>query len=337
MIVKLKKVVVFSICISLITSCVPSRKFNDIQKQNRKLLAEKDILKSENQEFSVENREISYKLKNLEEKISDLEEKQRDKTEECDRLKKDFNRVNRQYIDLKKAQEELIRGNDKETRRLLKQLQVTQENLQKKEDEMRELERSLQSKKQNLEEMAFKLDQKNARLIELEKILRKKDSVVVALKDKVSSALIGFEDEGLKVTLKNGKVYVSLEEKLLFKTGSTVVSNSGINALRKLGKVLERNPNINIMIEGHTDDVPYRTSSGPIKDNWDLSVKRATAVVRILLGNSSINPKRLIASGRSEFMPVDPAKTTEARRKNRRTEIILTPKLDELFQILENN
>ncbi|MBE9510425.1 MAG: OmpA family protein [Bacteroidetes bacterium] len=335
--IQLKKVVIFSIVISTVFSCVPTRQFNDIQEKNRKLLTEKDLLKLENQRFSVENKELTSELKSLEGEIKEIEKKHRDKIEECDMLMKDFNRVNRQYIDLQKAQEELIRGNDKETRRLLKQLQVTQESLQEKGDELRELEVSLSSKKQNLEELLFELDQRNARLIELEKILQKKDSVVLTLKDKVSSALMGFENDGLTVTLKNGKVYVSLEEKLLFGTGSTIVSPSGVNALKKLGQVLERNTDINIMIEGHTDDVPYKTDSGPIKDNWDLSVKRATAVVRILLDNSSINPKRLIASGRGEFMPVDQVKTTEARRKNRRTEIILTPKLDELFRILENN
>ena len=335
--IQLKKVVIFSIVISTVFSCVPTRQFNDIQKKNRKLLTEKDLLKSENQKFSVENKELTSEFKSLEGKIKEIEKQHRDKTEECDMLMKDFNRVNRQYVDLHKAQEELIKGNDKETRRLLKQLQVTQESLQEKEDELRELEVSLSNKKQNLEELLFELDQRNARLIELEKILQKKDSVVLALKDKVSSALMGFEKDGLTVTLKNGKVYVSLEEKLLFGTGSTTVSRNGVDALRKLGRVLERNTDINIMIEGHTDDVPYKTNSGPIKDNWDLSVKRATAVVRILLDNSSINPKRLIAGGRGEFMPVDQVKTTEARRKNRRTEIILTPKLDELFRILENN
>jgi len=334
---QLKKIVIFPIVILTIFSCVPTRQFTDIQEKNQKLLAEKDLLKSENQGFSVENKELTSELKSLEGEIKEIEKKHREKTEECDMLLKDYNRVNRQYIDLQKAQEELIKGNDKETRRLLKQLQVTQESLQEKEDELRELEVSLSSKKQNLEELLFELDQRNARLIELEKILRKKDSVVLALKDNVSSALMGFKNDGLTVSLKNGKVYVSLEEKLLFGTGSTIVSSSGVNALRKLGKVLERNTDINIMIEGHTDDVPYKSDSGPIKDNWDLSVKRATAVVRILLDNSTINPKRLIASGRGESMPVDPAKTTEARRKNRRTEIILTPKLDELFRILENN
>jgi len=335
--IQLKKIVIFSIVIFTAFSCVPTRQFADIQEKNQKLLAEKDFLKSENQGFSVENKELTSDLKSLEGEIREIEKKHREKTEECDMLLKDYNRVNRQYIDLQKAQEELIKGNDKETRRLLKQLQVTQESLQEKEDELRELEVSLSRKKQNLEELLFELDQRKTRLIELEKILRKKDSVVLALKDNVSSALLGFENDGLTVSLKNGKVYVSLEEKLLFGTGSTIVSTNGVNALKKLGQVLERNTDINIMIEGHTDDVPYKSNSGPIKDNWDLSVKRATAVVRILLDNSSINPKRLIASGRGESMPVDPAKTTEKKKKNRRTEIILTPKLDELFRILENN
>lgn len=332
-----KKIIILSMMISTVYSCVPTRQFNDMQEKNRRLLTERDLLKAENQNFSVEKNELTSKFESLEGDIKEIEKKYRDKSEEYDQLKKDLNRVNRQYFDLRKAQEELIKGNDQGTRRLLKQLQVTQESLAGKEDELRELELSLKNKKQNLEELFFELDKRNAKLIELEKILQKKDSVVLALKDKVSSALLGFKNDGLTVTLKNGKVYVSLEEKLLFGTGSTTVSRNGVDALGKLGRVLERNPDINIMIEGHTDDVPYKTSSGPIKDNWDLSVKRATAVVRILLNNSSIDPKRLIAGGRGEFMPVDSGKTTETRRKNRRTEIILTPKLDELLRLLETN
>ncbi|MFW5781215.1 MAG: OmpA/MotB family protein, partial [Bacteroidota bacterium] len=178
--------------------------------------------------------------------------------------------------------------------------------------------------------------ERNARLLELETILARKDSAVNALRNKVAAALIGFENEGLSVDIKNGKVYVSLEEKLLFPSGSTRIDARGINALKKLARVLEENKDINITIEGHTDDVPV-IASAAMKDNWDLSVKRATAVVRILLDNSSIDPKRLTASGRGEYMPLDTGKTSEARQKNRRTEIILTPKLDELFQILESN
>jgi len=127
-----------------------------------------------------------------------------------------------------------------------------------------------------------------------------------------------------------------LEDKLLFKSGSYEVNQSGANAVKKLAKVLEQNQDINVLIEGHTDDVPYRTENA-LKDNWDLSVKRATTVVRILLEGTNIDAKRLTAAGRSQYMPVDKGKTSEARQKNRRTEIILTPKLDELFKILDSN
>ena len=145
---------------------------------------------------------------------------------------------------------------------------------------------------------------------------------------------MGFEGQGLSVTRKNGKVYVSLEEKLLFKSGSTVVDPNGVRALKQLAVVLASNPEINIMIEGHTDDVPFRKGSA-IRDNWDLSVLRATSIVRILLEDSNIDPVRITVAGRGEYLPVDPADTPEARTKNRRTEIILSPDFTEIFRILE--
>jgi chemotaxis protein MotB len=135
--------------------------------------------------------------------------------------------------------------------------------------------------------------------------------------------------------MKNGKVYVSLDEKLLFKSASWDIDANGRNALKKLAGVLEKNTDIQIMIEGHTDDVPYNPGNGQLVDNWDLSLKRATTVVRVLLDGSSINPQRLTASGRSEYLPVDARKVADARQKNRRTEIILTPNLDELYRLID--
>ena len=157
-----------------------------------------------------------------------------------------------------------------------------------------------------------------------------------ALKDKVSKALLGFENNGLTITEKNGKVYVSLDESLLFASGSVNVDPKGVDALKKLAEVLGNNKDVNVLIEGHTDDVPL-SGKGKIKDNWDLSVLRATSIVKILLTDSGIDAKRLTPAGRGEFLPLDIADTPEARTKNRRTEIILTPRLDELFEILENN
>ena len=168
-------------------------------------------------------------------------------------------------------------------------------------------------------------------------MLDAQQKAVKALKDKVSDALFGFENNGLTVSMKNGQVYVSMDDKLLFKTGSYEIDANGRAALRKLGALLEKNTDVTITIEGHTDDVPYRAAAGQqILDNWDLSVKRATTVVRVLTQDTHINPKRLVASGRSEYMPVDPLKTPDARQKNRRTEIILTPDLTALYKILES-
>jgi chemotaxis protein MotB len=181
------------------------------------------------------------------------------------------------------------------------------------------------------------LKAREAKLTELQTILARKDSTVKALKTKVTDALLGFQNNGLTVEQKNGKVYVSLEEKLLFASGSISVDAKGAEAIKSLAKVLEQNPDINILVEGHTDNVPYSSASGGIKDNWDLSVLRATSIVRIIIQSSKVNETRLTAAGRGEFFPIDKANTAEARKKNRRTEIILTPKLDELLQILEGH
>jgi chemotaxis protein MotB len=218
---------------------------------------------------------------------------------------------------------------------LLAELKAAQENLQKKEDLLRQLEQTLDTKKASLDEMSFELQKRNQRMAELEKILDAQKKIVQDLKNKVSDALLGFENKGLTVSMKNGKVYVSLEEKLLFRTASWEIDANGRNALKKLAGVLEKNPDIQITIEGHTDNVPYNPSGSQLKDNWDLSVKRATTVVRVLLDGSRIDPKRLTAAGRSQYVPVDDRNSADARQKNRRTEIALTPDLSELYRLID--
>jgi chemotaxis protein MotB len=229
-----------------------------------------------------------------------------------------------------------MKGNKFETQKLIAELEKTKEILQKKEDALKKLESELDSKREKLNDLQTSLDEKQLRLDELQSILDKKDSVVKALKNKVSEALMGYENKGLTVKQKNGKVYVSMDESLLFASGKYEVTAKGTDALKKLSKVLETNVDINVMVEGHTDNVPYK-GTDQLLDNWDLSAKRATTVVRILLGSSGIHPDRITAAGRSEYVPVDNANTPEARSKNRRTEIILSPKLDELLKIIENN
>jgi len=323
----------FTVC-SVVFSCVPAKQFRELQEKYQKSQEENNILKNDNEELTIKTTELASQIEVLKNEILTLVEDSMSKSQELKQIRKNLVRLDEQYNDLQFAQEQLLKGNAKETERVLRQLQETQLDLQKREDKLKEISDNLGIERKNLNQLKTELEAKNKRMVEMESILFKKDSVVKDLKDKISKALLGFENNGLTVTRKEGKVYVSLEEKLLFRSGSAEVDQQGVNALKKLAKVLEENPEIKIMIEGHTDDLDYIPDAA-IKDNWDLSVKRATTIVRILLNNSKIDPKRLTAAGRSEFMPVDPAKTPEARRKNRRTEIILTPDLSELFDLVE--
>jgi chemotaxis protein MotB len=296
---------------------------------------ERDALKTDNIGLEMKNRELEAKMAALEKEMASVKQEITATRSQRDKAAEDFNKISSRYNELQNAQEDLIRGNVKETQKLLTELQAAQENLQKKEDILRQLEQNLDTKKTSLDELTFELEKRNARLAELEKILDGQKKIVQDLKSKVSEALLGFENNGLTVTMKNGKVYVSLDEKLLFKSASWDIDANGRNALKKLAGVLEKNPGIQIMIEGHTDNVPYNPGSGQLKDNWDLSVKRATTVVRVLIEGSKIEPKRLTASGRSEYLPVENGNTPDARQKNRRTEIILTPDLTELYQLID--
>ncbi|MFC2086099.1 flagellar motor protein MotB [Bacteroidota bacterium] len=331
---------------------MPPRQFQELKNKNDICVNERDSIKSLNQDLMVSNTERASEIDELHKRLdatSGENQLLQDSISETITENKVLQKIN---DDVTSNRNELLKGNAEETRLLLAKLQVAQEDLQIREDSLMNLQKSLNTQQADLEKLRTELDIKNTvlsnleeeiklkekelearirRTNELENILFTKDSIVNELKTKVSDALLGFQNKGLTIEQKNGKVYVSLEEQLLFKSGSSVVDPNGVNALKNLAKVLEQNQDINIMIEGHTDDV------GKSNYNWDLSVERATSIVKILLDNSKLDPKRLTASGRGEFMPVDPADTDEARRKNRRTEIILTPKLDELFKILESN
>jgi chemotaxis protein MotB len=176
------------------------------------------------------------------------------------------------------------------------------------------------------------LDAEQKRLWDLRKLLDQQREAVEGLRKKMADALVGFNSNELQVFVKNGRVYVSLQENLLFPSGSAVVNTKGKEALGTLAQVLNTNPDINVVVEGHTDSIPIK---GKYEDNWALSVARATAIVRILTDNYKVDPTRVTASGRSKYEPVDSNETAEGRQRNRRTEIILAPKLDQLMQLLQ--
>jgi chemotaxis protein MotB len=326
----------FMLAVITITSCVPARKYEDLLERRQRCEDQNNQLRIENEELVTFNNELTRSRDNLQERVDQL---RRDTTEIGRinrRLETNYDRLLLTYENLLDQNQKLMEGQEIESARILRRLKETQEDLQRREDELNRTAAQMDEKERNLNQLMSELDEKERRVYELENILARQDSTVRALRATVSNALLGFEGQGLTVEVKHGKVYVSLEESLLFASGSTTVDSRGVNALRQLATVLANNPDINVLIEGHTDDVPLRPGSA-IRDNWDLSVLRATAIVRILLQNTNIDPKRLTAAGRGEYMPIDPAKTPQARQKNRRTEIILTPQLDDLFQIIEMN
>jgi chemotaxis protein MotB len=194
------------------------------------------------------------------------------------------------------------------------------------------LSKALLAKSEELDAKEKLLIEREKTLEEMNKVIARQDSITKSLNSILRNALLGFNSDELSVEIKNGKVYVSMSDKLLFKSGSSAVEAKGKEALKLLGGVLDKNVDIDILIEGHTDNVPIKTSV--YKDNWDLSVVRATSIVRILAVDYKIAPKRMTASGKGEYFPKADNDTAEGRAKNRRTEIILSPKLDELMKLL---
>ncbi len=327
----------------IMVSCVPQRQFQDIKDKQKKCEEDNSALRTQNQDWNTKLTEITDQMTDIKRRINNLQNDTSIQGKSLRLTAVNYDKLYQTYELLLQKNKELLAGNAVENKKLVGDLQMTQEELLRKQDALKVLEKELDLKKKNLDALLLELEKnkmelakREARVNELEGVLAKKDSIVMALKKKVSDALLGFEGNGLTIQQKNGKVYVSLDEKLLFASGSTVVDQKGIEPLKKLAKVLEQNVDINILVEGHTDNVPM-IGKGEIKDNWDLSAMRATSVVKIITNNSKIDAARLTAAGRGEFFPLDAANTAEARKKNRRTEIILTPKLDEILKVLETN
>lgn len=331
------KITVLLLTVLSLSSCVSLKKYKELEATRKNCEEENAELMARNMSLTTLSNEQAASLEQYKKANGQLITDTASLGKALRDLSGRFSRLESAYNILEMQNQELQRGRKSETQKILDELQAARDDIQKKEDALKKMEQQLNDKKTSLDELNRILNEREEKLRELQSILDKKDSAVRALRQKVSDALLGFENKGLTVQQKNGKVYVSMDESLLFATGSYEVSSRGVDALKRLGIVLESNVDINIMVEGHTDDVQFKGSGGAVKDNWDLSVMRATSVIKILLKNSKISPARISAAGRGEYMPVDPSKTAEARSKNRRTEIILTPKLDELFRILDSN
>lgn len=303
-------------------SCVPAKKYNDLLEREKQCSDELAKYKADAISYEGKAKEYEAELKVAKSKLNQL-------IADTSAMGNEYRRLNAMYhkeIKLRDLAEQnfnkLKLTGAKEVAILQKDLEEERINLQAKEDSLIALAKML-NKKEEL------LKKREARVNELEEIIRRQEAAVAALKAKIAKALKGFEDKGLTVEERDGKIYVSLEAKLLFASGSTVVEEGGKTALVDLAKVLESEKELEIIVEGHTDTDAMRGTTHP-KNNWELSVLRATSVIEIMTQNSSIDPTILMAAGRSEFHPVDP----NDKAKNRRIEVIISPNLDELFKVI---
>ncbi|NND52797.1 MAG: OmpA family protein [Flavobacteriaceae bacterium] len=317
----IKKIVLIACIVGISVSCVSPKvykdlenKYTNLKKENRKLTDENDALSKARNKAENELRQLS---KDYEEAVSE-----RDKLRnEFSALKSNYDNLKRSYDALEENSSVALAENAKKNRELLAQLEAK--------------EQALAAENTRLQKLKKELEGKSNRVDELENMIAAKDAAMTNLKNAISRALTDFEGRGLTVEQRDGKVYVSMENKLLFSSGSWAVGSEGRKAVQQLGQVLADNPEINILIEGHTDNVPY-AGSGQVSGNWDLSTKRATAIVQILGENKAINAENLTAAGRGEYAPMATNDTAEGRAKNRRIEVILTPKLDEITKLLND-
>ena len=329
-----KSILYLSAILFLVSSCVAPKIHNSLLSEhetaNNKLSAsEKKVLQLNN---DLEEKE--GKILILGAQLSELRNDSVQNGKSLTILQDKYNELSDTYDLLTSKNSRYMADKAKETKKLLEQLEQAQTALFEKEDELNNLSNSLGVKEEELKLAEQELSARSIRVTELETIINRKDSMVTALKKSISKALIGLEGEGLTIEKRNGKVYISLEEDLLFASGKYVVNSGGVTALNKLATALSTQTDLEILVEGHTDNIPL-SGKGLVKDNWDLSVMRATNVVKVLTKNQSLNPLQLTAAGRAEFVPIASNETKQGRSSNRRIEMILSPNLDDLFDLLE--
>lgn len=291
----------------LSTSCVTKKKYDTMTSQRDLFFQEKEKAEKELKNARDLNVELGEKNSKLENELADLKSS-------FENEKKAHGLLKKEYEDLKDLYESSSKSSKSENQKLLKELND-------KENKLRALEDDLVLREK--------------RIKELESILQAQKDAVTKLRDKLLKALGAYADKGLRVYEKDGRVYVSMDEKLLFESGKTEVNSEGVLALKELAKVLAQDDELQVSVEGHTDNVPLK-GTGPIKDNWDLSVLRATAVTKILLTNAGIESNQITPAGRGEFLPVATNETKEGRAQNRRTDIIISPNLNELMKLIND-
>lgn len=317
--------IVLLFVIVVVASCVPAKKYNELLEREKTCSEELSKYKTSALDNEAKAKTLESRLETMNREVTALK---RDTTDLGNRLRSLQAQYTRATGSSKAMEQELDKIKDRDARelaRMLSDLEAKIIETQRKEDALIDMEKELTNKQRLLES-------REARVRELEEMIARKDQAIKELRQRVAQALRGFTDKGLTVEERDGKIYVSLEAKLLFASGSTVVEPEGKKAIIQLAKAIENEKDLEIVVEGHTDTDALNSRTHP-KNNWELSVLRATSVVSIMTDNSSVNPKILSAGGRSEYHPVD----SIDKAKNRRIEVIISPNLDELFQIISKD
>ncbi|MCC7519992.1 MAG: OmpA family protein [Flavobacteriaceae bacterium] len=313
----MKNILITVIIITTFSACVSKKVYEDLERKYTRLSNSNSELIDQNESLVSERNKLLLDVKNLDASIRELNDRKVGLENE--------NRAAQDRLD------KLIASYDALQSESASELTEKALTIRKLLEELQQKENQLAQESNRLTKLQSELDARSQTIAELQDLIAAKEAKMNALKTAVSNALKGFEGKGLTVTHKNGKVYVSMENKLLFDSGSWAVGMQGVEAVEKLALVLVQNQDIEVLIEGHTDNVPY--SGTTLLDNWDLSVKRATAIVRILQ-NKGVNPIQITAAGRSEYIPIQSNTTSEGKAKNRRIEIILAPNLDQINKLL---
>jgi chemotaxis protein MotB len=327
----MRKLLVSILVGSSLIACVPARKFQETKAKQEKCAEDLKAEKARSQDLEAENNELKSNLGIQEKSAKQLAQDTTVVGDALRRMRNQYDKINSLNDELLKKHALLQKGSMEANSKLMSELDQTRIDLQTKEDVLNKLEDELAEKQANMDQLSVALKSREVKVIELESLIAKKDSTLNVLKQTVASALLSFKDKGLTVVQKNGKVYISLEAKLLFGSGSTNINKEGKAALLQLAEALKGQTELEIMVEGHTDTDKFKSQHAPV-DNWDLSVLRATSVVRLLTEKGGLEPIQVSAAGRGEYLPID----EEDKAKNRRIEVILTPRLGELFEIINS-
>jgi len=306
---------------SLSSCLVSKKKFDEQAALAKKNMEEKRDCNEKLDKANADILSLNDQLKKLSADLEDLKSKNLTLSEKSDRLKKANDEAAKMYDDLKNEYQNLSKSSSKDKEKLSLALA--------------DKEATLNAKQAELQKLSDQLADREKRVKDLEGLMAKKDAALADLKKKITDALTGFNSDELKVTQKDGKVYVSLSDKLLFKSGSFAVDEKGKSAIVKVAEVLNKLTDVTIVVEGHTDNKRYTIAKGEVKNNWDLSAMRAAAVTNIIVNEGHLDGTRVVAEGHSDYYPVESNDSAEGRSKNRRIELVLSPDLKEIFKILE--